>query len=522
MRKIYIFMMVFALSLVLSGCNKKEDFVSANDSFSYYQNLTLNDTLYVFGEEDGSKIDNKRALTGISIQGIFAQNKSTFFYNNDSHSNAWLLDLKTNYNIKTENVTLSEMLTKYTINYPNGGYILYDHSNLESVNVATTIAGVEKLVMIDKSLELFAIQKGLTKKQDVTAKTEQWCFENYQTKLNNSALVQLRGDIIHLRDYAIAGKYMVFYQDASTTAAIKLRGAIHNFALDDAPIFGWGPGNEDSHVGIAGSNGQFTVPSDYCFNMTVLAAKSYFGIESVTQPNKDAQIKAESGKHYVSFIRSDGDNVQTWYNYFPFSENDLAATRGDFPMGWSIQPSLIDLGPTILKSVYDNAQLNDYFVCAVSGHGYMYPSNYPKLKDFTQRLSMYLRKTDLSVVQILDSDMHEKVVEQYSLIPELDGGMYMYGEKYIGGNGNVYWSKNGKPFVSFRESLWDTTPQDIANRVNNYSKDCTSIEGYTLINLHPWSMDYNDVVELVKLFNEDIVVVSPNNFIKLIKENVKK
>lgn len=76
------------------------------------------------------------------------------------------------------------------------------------------------------------------------------------------------------------------------------------------------------------------------------------------------------------------------------------------------------------------------------------------------------------------------------------------------------WSSNEKPFVSFRESLWDANVSDLAYRINNYKRDYTSIEGYTLINLHPWSMQYSDIYQLISLLDEDVVVVSPNNLIK--------
>jgi hypothetical protein len=60
----------------------------------------------------------------------------------------------------------------------------------------------------------------------------------------------------------------------------------------------------------------------------------------------------------------------------------------------------------------------------------------------------------------------------------------------------------------------------MAARINSYSKDPTTIAGYTAINLHPWSMSYQDAVKLVSLLDEDVVVVSADDFIRLITENV--
>ena len=60
----------------------------------------------------------------------------------------------------------------------------------------------------------------------------------------------------------------------------------------------------------------------------------------------------------------------------------------------------------------------------------------------------------------------------------------------------------------------------MAERINGYAKDPTTIEGYTAINLHPWSMSYQDAVKLVSLLDENVVVVTADDFIRLITENV--
>ena len=269
--------------------------------------------------------------------------------------------------------------------------------------------------------------------------------------------------------------------------------------------------------------GQFMIASDWARNMSVFAAKSSFGELRFNNPIKDDEsIVAQDGKHYVTIMMSDGDNIQTWYNTFPMSEKYLAAERGDFKMGWSINPSLSDLGRNIMNYVYDNRDENDFYVCSVSGQGYMNPRVYPQeaLESFVNGLSTYLRKTDLSVVQILDGGPDKDVIEQYAKIPELNGGIYCYGDKYAGGRGSVYWA-NDKPFVAFRESLWDADTSVVANRINNYSTDVSNIEAYTAINLHPWSMEYKDVVDLVNKLDEHVEIVTADEFIRLIRDNVE-
>lgn len=95
-----------------------------------------------------------------------------------------------------------------------------------------------------------------------------------------------------------------------------------------------------------------------------------------------------------------------------------------------------------------------------------------------------------------------------------------YSDSYVGEHGSVYWSDNGKPFVSCRATMWNSTPEAIADQINAYPADATTIEGYTYVNLHVWSMDYEDVKAMVELLDEDVVVVDPDTFIDLIVRNV--
>ena len=188
-------------------------------------------------------------------------------------------------------------------------------------------------------------------------------------------------------------------------------------------------------------------------------------------------------------------------------------------MGWSIQPSLYNLGPNILNYVYSNSKPKDYYVCSVSGQGYVNPQNFPALDSFIGGLEAYLGYTDLSVVQILDAGPSQTVMDAYSKVPSLKGGIYCYGMKYAEGAGSVYWS-NDKPFVCIRETLWNANVEKMAERINGYSTNPNDIRGYTAINLHPWSMDYSDVMRLVSLLDDHVEVITADDFIRLITENV--
>jgi len=526
MKKVIIMMLMI---FIVTGCQPSDveeyPFEAESNSFSYYPKTVMNEDrhVYVFGYENNRRLNNEEIILGQAIQGLFAQDEVKYYFSNGDHQlEYWLHEMVEIDEITHERTTLSQMMNDYKQTFTNYGYILYDKAFKESVNVATSLSGITGYLPVDVSLVDTVESFGITRMLDVSSKDEKWAFDNYKDQFNWDSVVQLRHDIPHLRDYGIAMKYFHFYQDQMTSSAINFRDEIHRQVPQDAPIFGWGPFTEDSHIGIASRYGHFTIPSDYSYNTTVFSARDFFNLNDISPDHFDTPVEASTNTHYVTIIRSDGDNIQTWYNYFPFNEKDMGAERKDFKMGWSIQPSLIDLAPNIIRDAYTNKDDDDYFVAAVSGHGYMYPTLFPAMQSFVQRLDIYLKRTGLNLVQILDSGPDEDVIEWYSKIPSLKGAMYMYGNKYAGGAGSIRWSSNGKPFLSFRESLWDTKPLDIAERVNGYERDFRSIEGYTLINLHPWSHSYQDVYEMVQAFDDHVVVVSPENFFDLIIEHVEK
>ena len=160
-------------------------------------------------------------------------------------------------------------------------------------------------------------------------------------------------------------------------------------------------------------------------------------------------------------------------------------------------------------------------MAAVSGQGYINPSVYPDLSDFCGRLATYLKRGDLTTLQILDTCVTEDVVEYYSRVPGLLGVQCMIGDYYAAEKGSVYWSENGMPFVTCRLSLWEPeTGASIAEKINNFPVNPRSIEGYTLVNLHPWSRDYSDAVEMYQNLDDDVEIVTAEQFFQLIRENV--
>lgn len=63
--------------------------------------------------------------------------------------------------------------------------------------------------------------------------------------------------------------------------------------------------------------------------------------------------------------------------------------------------------------------------------------------------------------------------------------------------------------------------KNAAEEINAMPADIYSQKGYSYINIHPWSMNIDDVDYFVSLLDEHIEIVSADEFLDLVKDNVK-
>jgi hypothetical protein len=447
--------------------------------------------------------------------------------------------------------------------YESPGYILYTKGNL-SVNVAATIAGVTGFLPIESGQENWAIEQGLKKKIDVTNTNihgNGWVFNVFRGELSkdmliNQSYVQSTNTNPFLKDYGICYKYVFTYYNNNTDAPQSYRNSLHGWLNKNIPVLGY-PENEVSDVRMFAGYGQFIVPTDYSYNLSFFSAKEFRlnpgadtdaadeDLDWLTfSPNEAETAPAEEGKHYVAFIFSDGDNASMWQNSAPYAANMMNASareNDDFVMTWGLTPSLSDLLPTVYDEVLSKATANDSFMAPVSGQGYVNPyqlktSHGESYGNYVNRLSTYLKRSGQSIVTVMsdgaDTTQRIGTYEDFAQVPELKGGLIYQGGSYFSGvNGGVYWADGKdakgnavkKPFIGPRDSLWSTTPAYIAARIMMYPKDIHSINGYTIVNVHPWSHNYQDVraiCEMIGRSDPDVEVVSMERLYDMVIANV--
>lgn len=429
--------------------------------------------------------------------------------------------------------------------YNSPGYIVY-RSGQVSVNVASTLAGITGFLPVSEDDTEKYDEMGLVKKMDVTSGLFDyyWLFNACMTELSSGGLihqnyVQNGLTNYYVRDIGVMNKYMYVYYDSDINAPQSLRKQIHSFLDKNIPILGYAF-NETQDVALFSQYGQFLVPTDYSMNVTFHLAEDFRQADGFTQPNDDTTKTAEQGKHYVAFVVSDGDNAQYWQNTAIFSTSYMNATgreNDDFAVTWSISPSIAELMPLVMDTAYNGSITteNDYFCAPVSGQGYIDAGNFYNagteyMNTFLGNLDTYLKRSDLSVTTIIGAENYSGgiygTLNAYAGVESLEGGLVLHGNKYFGGaySGGVYW-KNGKPFIVPRDSLWSTTPAYIAARINMYSAtatghDPTNIDAYSVINVHPWSHNYEDIRTIVGMLNDNVEVVSLDCIVNMMRENV--
>ncbi|MEU4195907.1 GxGYxYP domain-containing protein [Kribbella sp. NPDC026611] len=472
--------------------------------------------LNVLLEDSLSPAERTLATT---LQGLMARRGGESIYLNllSLGYQHWLDDLISRYGVQAQTGDLWKTVKRSGVT----GYVLF-RTGTPSVNVATTLAGVTGAVAIEESLEAVAIQHGLRKVLDVRDKDDRWVFETYWPRLRHDVVIEQRGDFPErLRDYAtMAGAFAFF--DGNT----DFRAQVVNALDDDGTVIGWGDASngEDAFIGVNSTAGVKALPADHARNLSVLS-----GIQEdrLTQPGRlfDPALgpDPDPAAHYVTFLITDGDNIQWELGDFPTDQRWFGSPRrGEVDLGWGISPSLIDLAPSVMGWFYNQSR-KDRWVAGPSGAGYMYPSRYPTaaLDKHTASLAQAMGRADLSVAQIIDFNAFEKkkLWSSYLKHQEIEGLIYLEYSRYDGLKGKVTWAE-GKPVISARTMLWDgldgADEASVTAELNSAAQNPHSTAGYSVVVWHAWSKSVDSVLSVVDNLAPHVKVIPPDTLVRMV------
>ncbi len=510
----------------------------------FIEEIKTENKLYVIDSGSFKTIEERHLA--VSLQGIVAKKIPLIFIITNDMDRKYLEKISESgieliYNDKKgEPWTIATLLKEFKSCIGDNGYTLYKESEKgEGLNIATNLASVYGWLPVHQSLKELAENVGLELKEDLSAKEynvglQEEYFEKYKEEFQYKAVVSLKYEATGLRDLAIQQGFYMFYIDDDEDTD-ELRGKIIDFAGDNVPVLGWAK-YEVEYVSQASENGNMVIPSDHSHNNSFLASFDY---ETLQQKHKETKDYTDTTKHYCAFVFSDGDNVQWIQNGYSEYFQKLSLEK-QFPITWSFSPFMQEFSPLTANMVYSSATENDYFIAGVSGAGYMHPTEYSldALAEFTDLTSSMMEKNDLNYVSILDTTpenfMDDKVMEHrlgyYARYDNIKGGVLSLDpERYEGGKGKVYFA-NDKPFVSNRFSLWhpdgegteitEAWLKEQADIVNSYPADIETINGYSVINIHPWTISVENLAYFVSQLEEDVELVTLDELLTMVENNI--
>jgi hypothetical protein len=440
----------------------------------------------------------------------------------------WLADLAARHDVEVVAADSAWAIVDRFRAGPTGvsRYVVYRERD-GSVNAATSIAAISGAVAVAESLEDEAIQHGLKRAADVRGRSDAWVKSSYWSRFRHDLVFEQKPQFPNqLRDYAtMAGAYM-FY-DGNT----DLRREVVDAMARGSATIGWGDSEhgEKTFVSMSSKVGVGTLAADHARN---LAPLSGITADTLSQRASGKAPAPRPNTHHVSFVVTDGDNIQWLLGEFQGNKSWYASPlRGSFDMGWGMAPALIDMAPSVMQWYYDNESSGahqDRFTVGPSGGAYLYPSMYPAadLDLHTARLEASMARADLGVVQILDVDSFDRtdLWSSYLRRQHINGLIYLEYSPYDGLKGRIGWA-NGKPVISAGAMLWagedGADDASVAARLNAAPRDPRTAEGYTVVMVHAWSKSLSNVKNVIDNLHPNVKVVTPDALVELVRRNVR-
>ncbi len=426
------------------------------------------------------------------------------------------------------------------------GLAVYDlQADDVSINLAAAVCAAENYLGVPRALlDRFpdmAVCFDAADYKGSRAQRQERVFDRYCSKLNPMGLVHqvvLGADFhLELRDFAIYKGYFTFFTDENPED-LAFRAKVFAWAHRNIAVYGWTT-NEIAFLKSVSAYGNYVVPMDWSANHSYFSGDKWG--EKRLQQKKRAPEALTPGKHYVAIVVSDGDNVQ-WL------ERDFATTSTfgqrlasplNYKMNWTISPSMVSLCPDVMQGLYNKGK-NDYFISGVSGIGYTNLMTYPAehLQAYAALTADAMKNSDLAYMCMLDdvnmlSDARHTRhrLDVLAAHEQIQGGIWeLDPDRYGAGKGGIWFASNGKPFVSVRFSLWHPSNcpgritkewlEEYARQINGMPISPESADGYTVLNVHPWTVNCGELDYLVSQLADHVELVYVRDMLEAIREKV--
>ena len=453
--------------------------------------------------------DLKTRLLVLSLQGIVNREKPQLYVLWESKrveptaSERWLEYYRRKGWIKGYKiVSIEEALEKYK-KYLKGA-VIYDPELPATINLAVSLAGVYNLIVAHSDFMPILAKHGLEVKYDLRGKfkdgieVHEWQLKNVFPYCNKSLInlfPTVKGVMIYrvsIIDYVIANRACSIGLNVKRDRALisKYYEKMNKFAI--ALGYPENPALERPWVELTSKYGLVNVLAtafspNFSFHSKMPAKRKY------NQDHK-FEITLDPDKIYVAFVVSDLglNNMQDFYY-----EMWLSEARGEVPIGWWLDPIVVEFCPGIVQYYYETKTPNDHFYSAHVG-GRIRASDFPYLDDYLRRGQKYLDRCSLKIVAF--SNHHRKddrVFELYSEILDVEGFIFGFGPEFE----EEYWFVGDKVWIVPR---YMGNPQTAFKAIKNYIDSKQKRPLFIIIGIGLWYYPrVEDVVEIRDMLREE-------------------
>ncbi len=449
------------------------------------------------------------------------------------------------------------------------GLIIFDPNCIDSINVATTLAGLRDSIVVSPTLaetlqgqpyQLPVVADLRIYRWKNRVQASRWAERNLLKEASPYLVAGLNPRIAGaLRSYLVATRTFVYWLNARKFLPNILDGEwISERCLMQRILKAFAPGaihlgwfaDEGQGVRLTSKAAMPVLASDYFFNLEVWTSmQKVQGVEQHTTPRSRASADlggsmadkpslarrsdlagaspattfptvsaggslegaAREPKAYVSFTISDGDNLQ--YDHNRLSRLWQDPTRGTIPIGWTISPALVQAAPAVAAYYLRTSTPNDELVAGPSGAGYMFPSNWPQeqLPAFLNLTGELMQAMKLSIIEVLDTRLGQAFVKP-GLQEVYVKVLAPFGVKGIlSGSGHAHSSWR---VVSGVPVLQNLGLGDSVNKTVNLVRNASA--QFLNVYIMAWSMTPSDLKQVIQQLGDGYEVVTPGRLLQMI------
>lgn len=364
------------------------------------------------------KYNEKEKLLALSLQGIINRDSPKIYLLWESRdkfgnpSEECIEYYKSKCWITYDYISLDSALKKYADEV--NGFVVYDPEFRHSINIATTLAGLNNTLIAHPDFISKLKVLGLPMKEDLRERWKdkyqayEWQLENLSPGCNKNIIASglpVEDPRTHkakiwmarpIRDYVIMHRVVAvdLVPHRKVPKDYRLLERYYKGMNPYARVLGYPftGALERPYVEFASKHGLIVVLAHV--TSADFSVHSQMQVKTVYKQDHKTSVSFDPGKIYLAFAMSDlGLNSMQDRYYGAWDD----PKRGNLPVNWWLDGVVKDFCPGIVQYYYETKTPNDYFYGAHVG-GRIRPSDFPHLEEYLRRNKRYLEDCDLKTV----------------------------------------------------------------------------------------------------------------------------